>query len=98
MSIFIPNFFLAEPVDPVCQEILFSGLDKQLSDSECALCEGSEISVVELTLSLKTMSTNKAPGPDGFTVEFYVKFWDLLGPLLSDVINECFWMAAYVIV
>ena len=74
----------------MCQEILFRGLDKKLLDSECTSCEGPEISMVELASSLKTMSTDKAPGPDGFTVEFFVKFWDLLGPLLSDVIYKCF--------
>lgn len=36
------------------------------------------------------MNTGKAPGPDGFTVEFRQKFWNLLGPLLLDVINKSF--------
>ena len=87
---FYSKLFSAEPIDPECQNILLSSLNKCLSDSERASCEGSEISTVELTSSLKTMSTDKAPGPDGFTVEFYVKFWDLLGPQLSDVIKKCF--------
>ena len=28
------------------------------------------------------MSKNKSPGPDGLSVEFYSKFWNLLGPFL----------------
>ena len=48
------------------------------------------MSLVELTSSLKTLNTDKAPGPDGFTAEFYVKFWSWLGPLLTEVICKCF--------
>lgn len=36
------------------------------------------------------MNTNRSPGPDGLTVEFFRKFWDLLGPHLVFVYNECF--------
>ncbi|KAI4883322.1 hypothetical protein NFI96_024832 [Prochilodus magdalenae] len=35
-----------------------------------------------------TMQNNKAPGPDGFPVEFYKKFSDKLVPLLLAVFNE----------
>ena len=31
----------------------------------------------EMTLALRGMNTNKAPGPDSLSVEFYVKFWGL---------------------
>ena len=41
-------------------------------------------------MSLKTLNTDKAPGPDGFTAEFYTKFWNLLGPLVTEVISKCF--------
>lgn len=53
------------------------------------MCEGA-VTLAELAASLKTMNTNKAPGSDGFSVEFYMKFWDLLGPLLLRVINQSF--------
>ncbi len=36
------------------------------------------------------MQSSKAPGPDGFPIEFYKKFADLLGPLLVAVYNESF--------
>ena len=32
----------------------------------------------------------KAPGLDGICIEFYQKFWLLLGNLLVDVFNQCF--------
>ena len=44
----------------------------------------------KMTFALKKMNSNKAPGPDGLTVEFYVKFWDRLGPYLCRVLNACY--------
>ena len=48
------------------------------------------MSIAELTASVKSLNHNKPPGFDGLSVEFYLKFWDLLGPQLLDVINSCF--------
>ena len=44
----------------------------------------------EMTLALRGMNTNKAPGPDSLSVEFYVKFWDWLGLYLCCVLNVCY--------
>ena len=30
------------------------------------------------------------PRSDGFTSEFYCKFWDLVGPDLVEVLNSCY--------
>lgn len=46
------------------------------------------LSLEELLLSIKAMQSNKAPGPDGFTVEFFKKFGDKLAPLLLQMYNE----------
>ena len=32
----------------------------------------------------------KAPGSDGLPMEFYLKFWDLLGEDLVCILNSCF--------
>ena len=87
---FYSDLFTAEPIDPECQAFLLSEVHNSLPDSEHALCEGPGLSPAELTSCLKTPNAHKAPGPDGFIVEFYVKFWKLLGPLLSEVITKCF--------
>lgn len=42
----------------------------------------------ELTQVIKTMGNNKAPGPDGFTVEFYKAFQHQLIPDLLKVYNN----------
>ena len=36
------------------------------------------------------MQTGKCPGPDGFPIEFYRKYFDKLGPILLDVYNESY--------
>ena len=48
--------------------------DNKLSDKESQSLEG-EIEYSELGVALKNMKNNKSPGLDGFTVEFYKKFF-----------------------
>ena len=36
------------------------------------------------------MSSGKSPGADGLPVEFYRRFWSLLGQDLIDVLNNSF--------
>ncbi|CAM2115252.1 unnamed protein product [Caretta caretta] len=38
------------------------------------------LTLVELLEALRRISTNKSPGMDGLTVEFYRVFWDVLSP------------------
>ena len=59
MSIFI-RLFSAQSIDPVCKGVLLNGISKFLSDPDRVVCEGA-ISLDELTASLKSMNTNKAP-------------------------------------
>ena len=59
-----------------------------LPGDQAALCEG-HLSVKKVSTALLGMARRKAPGPDGLLVEFYVKFWDVLGPDLVSVLNSC---------
>ena len=47
------------------------------------------VSLEEPATSVKSLSLNKSPGPDGFTLEFYLCFWNILGPLLSRLCKQC---------
>lgn len=48
------------------------------------------ITYTEMKNNLKTMSNNKSPGLDGFTVEFYKFFWTDIGHFLVRSVNESF--------
>lgn len=45
-------------------------------------CIEDELSLDDLERALKNMKSNKSPGSDGLPIEFYRKFWGLLGPWL----------------
>ena len=61
----------------------------KLSETDSSSCE-EPLSLTELQKTLISFNKNKSPGLDGLTAELYLKFWDLLGPLLLDVYNEAF--------
>ena len=57
--------------------IFFQDLPKLNSDS-CALSE-RKITNGECIAAMKEMASNKSPGNDRLSVEFYILFWPLLG-------------------
>jgi hypothetical protein len=47
-----------------------------------------EVSREELLYVLNSFKKDRSPGPDGWTVEFYIEFFDLLGEDLLRVVEE----------
>ena len=88
-SQFYSGLFCAEPVDLDVQDELLSNVSSCLSSSECDACVGL-LSVDECFAALRGMARRKAPGSDGLPMEFYLKFWGLLGSDLVRVLNSCF--------
>ena len=42
----------------------------------------------EVKVAIFNMKHNKAPGPDGFPIEFYQKFWSLISKDIMDLFND----------
>ncbi|CAM2103812.1 unnamed protein product [Caretta caretta] len=83
---FYTSLFSPNPTDPDACEVLWEELptvsvgDRDQLELPLTLAEFSE--------ALRRMPTNKSPGMDGLTVEFYRAFWDILGPDLVTVWAE----------
>ena len=60
-----------------------------LTVDESSSCEG-DLSQEECFAALSCMARHKAPGSDGLPMEFYLKFWPVLGQGLVLVLNSCF--------
>eukprot|EP00253_Pinus_taeda_P026957 PITA_26957 len=48
-----------------------------------------EVTMGELEATIWGLQRDKSPGPDGWPIEFYTAFFDLLGQDLLSVINHC---------
>ncbi|CAM2103813.1 unnamed protein product [Caretta caretta] len=80
---FCTSLFSPDPTDPGACRVLWEELptvsvgDRDRLELPLTLDEFSE--------ALHRMPTNKSPGMDGLTVDFYHAFWDILGPELATV-------------
>jgi len=57
-----------------------TGEDSLFLDNPCTLHE--------ILVALKSFSKDKIPGPDSWTVEFYLHFFDLVGPDLLELVEN----------
>ena len=85
---FYTNLFSCKSVMTVqdCEAFLDTLDIPSLMPDERDICEGM-INVNECFNSLQSMHSNKTPGNDGITREFYIAFFDLIKDLLMSSIN-----------
>ena len=76
---FFKQIYTSVNLDPQLPEFsdFFEGIEKRLSEEEAETCK-SEVTRQECYNALKSMAKNKSPGSDGFTVEFYLHFWNII--------------------
>ncbi len=86
---FYSSLYKSESLSDTAEMNTFlDGLNFPVIDSDAANGLDAPLAVEEIILALKSMQNNKAPGPDGFPVEFFKKFHDKLAPLLLSVYKE----------
>ena len=61
----------------------------KLNDDDKENLEG-ELTIAECRLILKSFNLGKSPGEDGFTAEFYMKFFELLASNLVESLNTAY--------
>lgn len=83
---FYSNLYTAERVQDV-PDTYFHGLPRL---EQANTDQGKSISLEEIRKALNQMENNKSPGPDGLSKEFYVKYFDLLAPLLVNLYENIF--------
>ena len=68
-------------------EDLFSDVDSpKLSENQIKFCE-ENLTEKDLYKSLKSMQSDKSPGSDGLTEEFYETFWTELKEIFVDSVH-----------
>ena len=80
--------YSSKPIEIECmQAFALSDGDPRLSEEDKASCEG-QITKEECRLALAKMARNKAAGISGFSAEFFSFFWDDIGGIVVNYINE----------
>ena len=85
---FYSSLFTAEATDPSVQASLLANLSSALSPVQASQCEG-HLTADECLSALQGMARRKAPGLDRLPMEFFLKFWGVLGSDLVSVLNSC---------
>ena len=86
---FYSQLYSAGEVNSTISEELISLIENSLSDEDKTNCD-CPLSAKELSNALNGMNRNKSPGPDGLTVEFYIKFWEYLLPYFEKIVQNIF--------
>ena len=77
---------------PTTEEVekFFSGLQLPAVSGEQSTMLDAPITEDEIRTSILSMKNGKSPGLDGFPIEYYKKFIDILAPILHEVYLEAF--------
>ncbi|CAM2096555.1 unnamed protein product [Caretta caretta] len=83
---FYAGLFSSDPTDPNACRVLWDELPRVSAGDRDWL--ELPLTLAEFSEALRRMPTNKSPGMDRLTVEFYRAFWDVLSPDLVTVWAE----------
>ena len=75
-----------DEIDPLAQVDLLSGIPSLISEHDNKDLSKS-IMVFEIKDAIWSLQADKAPGPDGFTINFYRAAWDIIKEDLKIMLN-----------
>ena len=84
---YFENIFKDEGLTCLDHQLKVISLFPRMIPSEHSSRLTSQVTLKELELSLKSFKKDRSPGPDGWPVEFYLHFFDLLGPTLVHMVD-----------
>ena len=82
------HLFEKEQTDPDIQD-KYSQFTQTLQEHQTHAMDKT-ITLADIKTALSGMNTNKTPGPDGLTTEFYTYFFTTLGPILHATLEEAY--------
>ena len=85
---FFANIYKDEGSTSLDQQLKVISLFPRFIPSEQSSLLSKPVSLHEIELTLKDFKKDRSPGPDGWPVEFYLHFFDLLSPILLKVIDQ----------
>ena len=89
-SAFFKQIYASKNTIPNGSEFIeFFDTENVLSEETAKICEGI-MSINECKQALMTMESNKTPGTDGLTSEFYRFFWNAIGKFMVESFNYAF--------
>ena len=83
---FYQSLYTKDTTDENMQNILLSKISTPLQKEDNYKCEGI-LTEDECYNALKGMKSNKTPGNDGLSKEFYATFWKDIGMQLVEMLN-----------
>ena len=75
--------------EPECLDYLKDINAPTLTTDQCETSEG-KLSLNEIYAALESIPSNKSPGDDGLSKEFYLCFFDVMGSILIKSLNYAF--------
>ena len=83
------NLFKAQAGSTLAEIIQTTQLFPRFADVEENKNLMEEVSMEELKDVIHSFQKDKSPGSDGWKIEFYLGFFDLIGEDLLEVVDEC---------
>ena len=85
---YFSSFYKESSINMIEEQVASVGLFPRMVNEEEVILLEKHVSKEEVLEVLKCFTKDKSPGPDGWTMEFYLHFYDFVAKELMDVVEE----------